>query len=68
MFAAGDRGTILRWDGTRWSAQGTPVSDDLWGIWGANSSAVFVVGNNGVILRYDGQTWRRMTTPVGNAL
>ncbi len=44
VFAVGDTGTILHYDGTRWTAQ----------ISGTN---VFAVGYSGTILHYDGTGW-----------
>ncbi|MFL5600605.1 MAG: hypothetical protein ACJ78I_09435, partial [Gemmatimonadaceae bacterium] len=48
VFAVGDNTTILRYDGSTWTAQtvnGTPSpSMDLTGVWGASASNVFAVG------------------------
>jgi hypothetical protein len=55
VFAVGYYGSILHYDGTRWSAQRTSPTIYLFAIWGASETNVFAVGDS--ILHYDGTGW-----------
>jgi hypothetical protein len=57
VFAVGDTGTILHYDGTRWQKEESPSIEHLNAVWGISPSDVYVVGNNGTVLHYDGQAW-----------
>jgi len=61
VFAVGDCGTILHYDGTSWSGMGNSTTKHLYGVWGTSHSDVFAVGDNGTILHYDGFAWSNMT-------
>ena len=52
VFAVGDLGTILHYDGSSWSAMSSGTTNDLWGVWGSSGSNVFAVGDFGTILHY----------------
>jgi len=56
VFAVGEGGTILHWDGTSWARQTSGTTAALYSVWGASSSDV-IVGGDHVILRYNGTTW-----------
>jgi len=66
VFAVGEAGTVLHYDGANWSemASGTPVC--LNGVWGTGPNDVFAVGD-GVgwfqmtIIHYDGSGWTDMS-------
>jgi len=62
IFAVGDGGTILYYNGSTWVKMDSTTSNSLEGIWGSNSSDVFVVGQYGTILHYDGSIWTEMTS------
>ena len=68
VFACGDSGTVLHFDGNQWSSLSTGVGQVLYGIWGHSPSNVFIAGNAGTILHYDGNTWTRMTSDTQNHL
>jgi hypothetical protein len=57
IFAAGQSGTIIRYDGTSWSAMTSGTTVDLYGLWGSSSTNLFAVGKSGTILHYDGIEW-----------
>ena len=66
VFTVGNEGTVLHFDGTRWSRQTTPTTQPLWGVWGAAPNDVWAVGGNGMepnatLLHYDGSTWTKET-------
>lgn len=78
VWAVGDKGELMRWDGAAWSLfryDGTSVAPQplgsydvpaasytLRGVWGSAASNVYAVGDSGVVLRYDGTAWTRMAT------
>lgn len=52
LYAVGDLGTIVRFDGTSWATMTSGTSDFLWAVSGAPdaSGAAFAVGLNGVVV------------------
>ncbi len=54
IFAAGDAGIILHFDGIRWARTDSRFAGDLLGIWGSETSStnlsVFAVGADGAVL------------------
>ena len=60
VFAVGSRGTILHYDGTKWSQMQSGTKNNLEGVWGTASDDVFTVGDGGTILHYDGDKWSSM--------
>ena len=61
IYAVGDNGIILHYDGNGWSRM-----EDKWSsrgyadIWGTGDNDMFIVGDNGTILHYDGSAWNSM--------
>ncbi len=53
LFATGEFGTLLRWDGTSWTSVATGTGDFLWSVSGAPSGTggAFAVGWNGTVVR-----------------
>ena len=64
VFAVGDGGTILHWDGAEWSPSASPTTADLNGVSGTGPSNAFAVGAGGTILHWDGAAWTSMTSPT----
>ena len=54
VFAVGDVGTIVHYDGTGWSVMSSGTHRCLAGVWGSSASDVFVVGSYGTILHHGG--------------
>lgn len=56
IFAVGDGGTILQFDGTSWTlvkvTNQPTFSTNLRAVWGTSNSNVYAVGDNGTILHY----------------
>ena len=46
VFAVGQAGTILHYDGARWSAMASGTSQWLYGVWGTSSTNVYAAGGN----------------------
>src|SRR5207244_12032612 len=65
VFAVGDGGKILHYNGTNWTAQASPIPVPLTGVWGSSGTDVWAVGLGGTLLRYDGISWTGQTSPTG---
>ena len=57
IFAVGNSGKIIHYDGTKWSEMTSPTAQTLYYVWGMASNDVFAVGNAGTIIHYDGSSW-----------
>jgi hypothetical protein len=62
VFAVGQEGTILHYDGKAWSTMTSGTTGDLWGVWGSSSSDIFAVGDRNTIQHYDGKAWSSVTS------
>jgi hypothetical protein len=53
VYAVGDDGTLLHYDGKLWMAVPNPLSEDvdLQGTWGRADSDMAVLGDDGAVLR-----------------
>ena len=60
VFAVGERGTIIHFDGHHWTTMATPTDRHLHGIWGSSATNVYAVGQVGTILHYDGTHWQQV--------
>ncbi|HKG91138.1 MAG TPA: hypothetical protein VKA84_04580 [Gemmatimonadaceae bacterium] len=54
VFVAGDAGTLLRWDGTSWTAISTGTNITLSTIWGSGPTDVYASGAGGVAVHWTG--------------
>jgi hypothetical protein len=68
-FAVGQFGTILRWDGSRWSEdpQSLVLTDAQLNAVAFGSGEGWAVGANGTILHYDGHSWTTEEVPTKDA-
>jgi hypothetical protein len=59
VWAVGDGGTILHWDGRTWTSRRIAgVNEDFWSIWGSSPTDVWLGGiGNGY--HWNGTTWAR---------
>jgi hypothetical protein len=53
VFAVGNHGTLLHYDGSTWSSLLSNTSEDLYGVAGS-SNQIFAVGNNSTVVMFDG--------------
>lgn len=61
-WAVGGRGTILRYDGSRWSSNAASealTTGSLFAVAFSSEDRGYAVGANGAILRYDGTRWSK---------
>jgi hypothetical protein len=66
LWAVGDRGRVLHYDGSDWLAADPGPRDYLAGIWGSAPDDLFVTGYNGQVLHFDGSRWWTQPTGVTN--
>jgi len=63
VWAVGEAGTILHFNGTMWAVIASGGAYTLWGIWGATPTDLWAVGGSvdsstpSTILHYDGSDW-----------
>jgi hypothetical protein len=60
VWAVGDNGVVLRFNGTRWERLETNLPTRFSGVFAAAPNDVWVVGEEGVILRWNGVAFSRM--------
>ncbi|MFT7579547.1 MAG: hypothetical protein ACI9MR_001213 [Myxococcota bacterium] len=70
LWAVGDEGTVLAFNGNFWGVQQTPTREVLRGIWAGtdldgDTPQVWAVGDNGVVMRWTGLVWDPITVQVG---
>jgi cysteine-rich repeat protein len=68
VFAVGDDGTLLHYDGQSWQPMESPTGEELYGAWGSGHADVFAVGDDGTLLHYNGDSWARMGSGTANTL
>lgn len=61
VWAVGEAGTVLFWNGERTQLIDVGTTADLRGIYGTSTNELFVVGDQGTIVRFDGSSWVRET-------
>jgi hypothetical protein len=57
VWAVGDLGTILHWDGSGWSGVASGTSAALNGVWGSAANDAWAVGAAGTLLHWNGSAW-----------
>ena len=57
VFAVGDSGVVLRYNGTAWSRMATPTTAQLNDVWGSGASDVYAATSAGQLLRFNGTSW-----------
>lgn len=68
IFAVGDGGTVLHYNGTDWGGMTSNTTASLTAVWGSSGTDVFAVGFGGTIIYYNGLGWSPMTSGTGNDL
>jgi hypothetical protein len=65
VFAVGDDGMILRYDGQQWRVESSPTTNSLGDVWGSGATDVYAVGGEGTIVHFDGAVWETVSAPTG---
>ena len=68
IFAVGNAGTILHYNGNAWTHMNSGTTANLHNVWGTSASNVYVVGDAGTILHYNGSSWASMTSGTSQTL
>src|SRR5205823_4074524 len=69
VFAVGDSGYVVRYDGTNWNVTHTDTDNHLFAVWAdPSSSAAFAVGMGGAIVRFDGTAWHKQESGTSDDL
>src|SRR5262245_47431816 len=50
VWAVGERGTILKWDGVSWRVDFSGTTASLYAIWGSGPQSIWAVGEGGTIV------------------
>jgi hypothetical protein len=58
VWAAGDGGALLRWNGSAWGRAATPATRRLTAVSGTGPANLWIGGERGFIGRWDGGEWR----------
>lgn len=66
VYAAGQNGLVLKWDGTTWSELPRLGTSEITGILAFGTSSVYAVTNTGDIHRYNGQAWTLLHSAGGS--
>jgi len=64
VWAVGDGGTILRFDGTEWKSTPSGTTQNLIGVWADPSGDAWAVGQNGTALHWVNGAWTAAKTPT----
>ncbi|MFO0745344.1 MAG: IPT/TIG domain-containing protein [Myxococcota bacterium] len=64
LWAVGDEGHVIAWDGTFWAIQQTPTQNRLRGVWAAADDDVWAVGERATVVRWDGLRWLEVPMPA----
>lgn len=60
VWAVGDGGVVLHFDGSVFTAAERATDHDLLAVHGSSASDVWAVGQGGVVLHFDGDSWTAM--------
>ena len=68
VFAVGLDGTILRYDGVKWSKEPVSTTTYFQGVWGSSPTDVYAVGHpifksDESVFHYDGSKWSKLPPP-----
>jgi hypothetical protein len=68
IWAVGDKGTIIHWDGSEWRKIDAGISTRITAIWGISQSEIYIVPISGVqssLYRYNGLSWEKIFDNIG---
>lgn len=68
VWAVGDEGTVLKWDGMKWTVVPTNVIFSLRAIWGRSATDFYIAGTGGAILHWNGTSFMQEDSGTNAAL
>ena len=63
-WAVGEKGTIMRWNGAKWSMVNSPTKVNLNAVQMITTTEGWTVGEDGTILNWNGTTWSQVSSPT----
>ena len=71
VWAGGENGTLIHWDGATFTRATTPGTRVVFGIWAASSDDIWAVGGEnggiaGFVWHYDGAAWTEVALPASH--
>jgi photosystem II stability/assembly factor-like uncharacterized protein len=63
-WAVGAGGTMIHWDGLKWSNVASPTGFDLDSVFFVNAQNGWAVGAYGTIIQWNGTSWKRVAGPT----
>ena len=57
VFAVGDEGTIMRYNGKHWGQMQSPTDEDLVGVASSPNGFMYGISDQGTVITYTGQEW-----------
>src|SRR5450432_1658384 len=67
LVAVGELGSLLQFDGARWTIAAWGAKDSFRAVWGSGPSDVWGVGDAGTLAHFDGTSWTSGVYPAGDA-
>lgn len=68
IWAVGDKGTILHWDGTSWLSQTSQTTRHLKSVWASSTANIWAVGEATILLKEGRSDWSVNDAPSGSSL
>jgi photosystem II stability/assembly factor-like uncharacterized protein len=68
LYAVGNHGFILRYNGASWELQPGNTGEEFYGVFGLLPNDVYAVGDLGMILHFNGQSWQPMVSNTTRTL
>lgn len=57
VFAVGEAGTLIHWNGSRWTRADIPTESSLHSVWGTTGDNVYAAADDS-LFHFDGSSWR----------
>ena len=68
VWAVGDQGTIIHWDGSEWQKVDAGIATRITAIWGTSQNEIYIVPISGVrssLYKFDGSLWNKLFDDIG---
>lgn len=68
VWAVGDQGTIIHWDGIEWNKTNLGITTKITAIWGKSSNEIYLVPISGVrssFYKFNGSEWNKIYDDIG---
>jgi hypothetical protein len=68
LWAVGDKGTIVHWDGSEWRKDQSPTNLILYNVWGTSSDNIYAIhislSQQSLLIHFDGNNWIDITNQL----